>query len=743
MPTPLMPGAPPSENVNESAGGPEISAEDGPSLVDEQSPRKRAKTSHAVNAERKGVARIRPEFLLGAAVSSIETQPPEAAADDEIEASGYAQKESAPATSRKARAKGQNTHRSFGYSRDAIALCASRARSPEFSPRECKFGANCRFEHDLRRYLKDGKSADLTTFDGRCPVWASRGACRAGWKCRFVGSHMQERATDDGRQELVLTEDDARKASGPEKEAGAAAAADEEDGEIVNGVSTEQKMSLSRRKLPTPKTDACLPWLDAAASGSKKAGGREEADAEADAGPPKDLASLDAAGTEREDHRARYHEPAFLPSEKRRLYFGPETPILAPLTTQGNLPFRRLCVGLGAQVTYSEMAMSLPLIQGQRSEWALLRAHASEASPPRVHATSPVRPGYDHAADIKFGAQISASKPWLAVKATEILTTFCPHLRAIDLNAGCPIDLVYRTGAGSALLDNPAKLERILRGMNAVSGPVPITVKIRMGTKDGKPTALKLARRLLLGGGEDVTTGSSAAPVAACGVAAITLHARSRQQRYTKSADWGYISECAALIQRLQAEQDAVADTIREPDARHQAAAGTVYFIGNGDCYSHLDYYDHLGSATGVASVMLGRGALIKPWIFEEIEQRQYLDKSGSERLAYIERFVRHGLEAWGADEVGLGTTRRFLLESLSFLSRYVPLGILEHLPPCIQDRPPRWRGRDDRETLLGSGNVKDWIKISEMFLGPTPPGFRFDPKHKSNAYDNELLAEG
>ena len=82
---------------------------------------------------------------------------------------------------------------------------------------------------------------------------------------------------------------------------------------------------------------------------------------------------------------------------------------------------------------------------------------------------------------------------------------------------------------------------------------------------------------------------------------------------------------------------------------------------------------------------MVARGALIKPWIFEEIEKQQYLDKTATERLAYIERFARYGLEVWGADEVGLGTTRRFLLEWLSFAHRYVPLGILEHLPPKIQ----------------------------------------------------------
>ncbi|KAL8950182.1 MAG: hypothetical protein Q9183_007541, partial [Haloplaca sp. 2 TL-2023] len=165
-----------------------------------------------------------------------------------------------------------------------------------------------------------------------------------------------------------------------------------------------------------------------------------------------------------------------------------------------------------------------------------------------------------------------------------------------------------------------------------------------------------------------------------------------------------------------------------------------LYFIGNGDCYSHTAYQDSL-SSSGVDSVMLARGALIKPWVFEEIAQNQYLDKSASERLDYVKEFCKYGLECWGSDEMGVGTTRRFLLEWLSFTYRYVPVGILEHLPPSLQDRPPAWRGRNELETLLGSADFRDWIKISEMFLGPAHRDFKFIPKHKSNSY--EIEAEG
>ena len=256
------------------------------------------------------------------------------------------------------------------------------------------------------------------------------------------------------------------------------------------------------------------------------------------------------------------------------------------------------------------------------------------------------------------------------------------------------------------MLDNASKLEKILKGMNAVSREIPITVKIRMGTRDNKPTATKLVNRLVYGK-ED----AQAENITPSGVAAITLHGRSKQQRYSRSADWEYISQCAALINRHRQAGNDLTDTIREVDARDQPAAKEVYFLGNGDCYSHVDYFDHLDKAN-VDAVMIGRGALIKPWLFEEIEKGQYIDKSSKERLEYIEQFCKYGLEAWGSDEMGVGLTRRFLLEWLNFTHRYVPVGILEHLPPNIQERPPQWRGRDDLETLLASDNYKDWINI-------------------------------
>ncbi|KAG7293166.1 tRNA-dihydrouridine synthase 3 [Staphylotrichum longicolle] len=637
------------------------------------------------NSRPKGVAPIKQEYLILAPGQRERPVEAEAEVLDDDDAEGRtapepqdAQQNSGKHGKRK-KQKGQNKEREFGTFSDAQRLCNSVAWTPEFSPRPCKHGDRCNALHDLRKYLKEGRRPDLTTFGGVCPVWEKYGRCSSGWRCLFVHSHMDEIKHEDGRSELVLVGDASKQPTEGEEELG-----DIKPG-VVNMVPVGIKYDLSKKRVALEKSETYLEWLAKDTELYTKHYHKQKDD-------------LDEA----KDYRAQYVEPPFKPSEKRRIYFGRETPVLAPLTTQGNLPFRRLCVELGAQVTYSEMALGLPLLQGQKADWTLMRAHETETTPPRYDGTGSV---------VKFESTPANSVgQWPQ----------SPPLSGPALR--------------SALLDAPSKLERMIRGMNAVSGEVPVTAKIRMGVREDRLTAQRIIERLTLGS-EDLRS-ISGAP----GCAAITLHGRTRQQRYTKAADWSYIAECAALIKQHNEKSHELADTIREAEENTLPNGGKVYFLGNGDCYSHVDYFDHVDNAK-VDSVMIGRGALVKPWIFEEIEKGQYLDKSGSERLAYVEKFARYGMEAWGSDELGLNFTRRFLLEFLSFFSRYVPIGLLEYLPPSLNERPPAYRGRDDLETLLASKNYMDWIKISEMFLGPAPPGFKFQPKHKSNSY--EIEAEG
>lgn len=161
-----------------------------------------------------------------------------------------------------------------------------------------------------------------------------------------------------------------------------------------------------------------------------------------------------------------------------------------------------------------------------------------------------------------------------------------------------------------------------------------------------------------------------------------------------------------------------------------------IPIIGNGDIFSFTDYEEKMATEGVSKTAMIARGALIKPWLPTEIKERRHWDISASERLEILKDFVRFGLEHWGSDQQGVNNCRRFLLEWLSFLYRYVPVGLLEVVPQQLNERPPmHMLGRNDLETLFLSQHSADWIKISEMLLGPVPDDFKFRPKHKANSY--------
>ena len=174
--------------------------------------------------------------------------------------------------------------------------------------------------------------------------------------------------------------------------------------------------------------------------------------------------------------------------------------------------------------------------------------------------------------------------------------------------------------------------------------------------------------------------------------------------------------------------------------AARLAGARRVLVIGNGDVLSRHEWRAHI-DATGAATCLLARGALIKPWLCTEIKEGRDWDISSSERLALLRRFCDFGLEHWGSDQSGVNHVRRFLLEWLSFLHRYIPLGLLERepgadaaLPQRMGDKCPPLRGaRDALELLMASPDAGDWVRISEMLLGPVPRDFKFVPKHKSS----------
>jgi tRNA-dihydrouridine synthase 3 len=366
-------------------------------------------------------------------------------------------------------------------------------------------------------------------------------------------------------------------------------------------------------------------------------------------------------------------------------------------------------------------------------------------------------------------------------RAAELIEREGVRVDFVDINCGCPLDLVCNKGMGAACMGKMGKLRDCVLQMDRILS-CPVTLKMRTGLEKDENArfAHKIMHKVRLWNASRIAGDADADVLSRPPVAAITVHGRTRQQRYSAYADWGYIERCAAAAAAQTFEYPLAnlldGDVIPSgpPSARLLAALGvgadspsvaalaagardailhvsppTLPVIGNGDVLSWQDWEAHVGPSGGsggaaVASCMIARGALIKPWLPREIKERRDWDISSGERLDMLRDFVRFGLEHWGSDQQGVNHTRRFLLEWLSFLHRYIPVGLLERLPLRMNDRAPAMVGRDDLETLMMSQYADDWVKISELLLGPVPEDFRFVPKHKSSGVaDGKADAEG
>jgi tRNA-dihydrouridine synthase 3 len=181
--------------------------------------------------------------------------------------------------------------------------------------------------------------------------------------------------------------------------------------------------------------------------------------------------------------------------------------VMAPMTKGSNLPYRRLCVELGARVLVSEMVVARRLKQRRKSEFALIRRVPDEPC---------------------FGVQLAGNQPderaWAAALVESRGADF------IDLNLGCPIDHFTRMGLGAALARQPKRVARTVEAMRLAVG-VPVTVKIRLGWNATSRNYLDLARAAV-----------------DAGAAALTVHGRTREARYRHPADWDAIAEIAAAV---------------------------------------------------------------------------------------------------------------------------------------------------------------------------------------------------
>ncbi|XP_047041602.1 tRNA-dihydrouridine(47) synthase [NAD(P)(+)]-like [Helicoverpa zea] len=538
----------------------------------------------------------------------------------------------------KPKKRGQNKARPKTYrdnKEDKACPSIVNVESPEFL-NPCQY-TNCKYIHNPLEYLKS-KPKDLGE---TCHLYETRGKCLRGIACRFGSSHITAEGFNKvDSDKWKQWKDDTK-----------------------NTIQPPLQIALQKRKYDFNLSEKLIKHMDR----RKKPTDKESVEST----EPKDVPNDNGEEKINKSSGAVTDEDLIklLPRERKTIDWRDKL-YLSPLTTVGNLPFRRICKEYGADITCGEMALCESLLKGLKQEWALVKRHESE--------------------DL-FGAQICGTNIYTITKVAQLLQENT-ELDFIDLNLGCPIDLIYKKGGGCGMMHRLNTLESSVRCASKILS-IPFTIKMRTGVYQDKKITHTIVPKM-----------------SEWGASLITVHGRSREARYTRSSDWEYIETCAKA-----------------------AAPCPVY--GNGDILSYQDYVEKRTIAPTLQGVMIGRGALIKPWIFTEIKEQRIWDISSKERFDILKKYTNYGLEHWGSDTQGVENTRRFLLEWLSFLYRYVPVGLLEHPPQRINERPPSYFGRDDLETLMASGNCSDWIKISEMLLGPVPDGFNFLPKHKANSY--------
>ena len=225
--------------------------------------------------------------------------------------------------------------------------------------------------------------------------------------------------------------------------------------------------------------------------------------------------------------------------------------VMAPMAGYTNLPFRLLIKRLGAGLVMTEMVSAMGLCLGQKKTLQYLRSHPEEKP---------------------LGVQIFGADP--RAMAGAAMTAADSGADLIDINMGCPVKKVVKTGAGAALLRDLKKAAGIVSAVRRATS-LPLTVKIRTGWSPKEPGACETARVV-----ED------------CGAEGLSLHPRFASQGYSVPAQWDWIAK--------------VKEAVKIP------------VIGNGDVFEPFHALE-LRQRTGCDAVMIGRGALRNPWIFSQI----------------------------------------------------------------------------------------------------------------------------
>ena len=315
----------------------------------------------------------------------------------------------------------------------------------------CKFETPdkaCTYSHDLQSILVD-REPDIQVA-GSCPSYDLFGKCPFGVLCRLGECHLNMATGENLTQDIP------------------------EDGKpkpVLNVLSRDVQVLLRKDKYPF-KTNRH--WQESKGKGRNNRETNKKVEAVCDLAP--------------------------LPEKTRKLIDFSEKVYVAPLTTVGNLPFRRIMKKFGADITCGEMALGKNLLSGQPSEWALLKRHPSE--------------------DV-FGVQIACGHADMYGRVAELIENEC-SVDFMDLNLGCPIDLLCDMGCGAAvrtslfyltrkayaqntnfsfshfqrkMMHRDKKLKESLETISKIL-TCPITVKMRTGWDEKKPFAHELVPKI-------------------------------------------------------------------------------------------------------------------------------------------------------------------------------------------------------------------------------------------------------
>ncbi|MBT3555261.1 MAG: tRNA dihydrouridine synthase DusB [Chloroflexi bacterium] len=311
---------------------------------------------------------------------------------------------------------------------------------------------------------------------------------------------------------------------------------------------------------------------------------------------------------------------------------------LAPMAGISNAAYRTVARECGSALTTSEEIDATGLTRKNTKTRYDIAKYLPEEKPIALQILG------SNAETLVPGAQ------WLQDQGADI----------IDLNMGCPVQKITKTGRGSAMMKDVEKTAKILEAMRAVL-TIPFTIKIRSGWDEMHLNAVEVAKMA-----EDV------------GVDAITVHPRTRSQQFTGLSKWDMISQ--------------VVDAVNVP------------VTGNGDVKSMSDAR-RMAAETGVESVMIGRGAMGKPWVFDE----SFEDLSPSGKYEYQTRVI----------------------------NRHMPL-IMEHFPEKVgliqMQRHLSWyaggrdRVRTFRVELFGAESYQETRDVFDRYWASVDPSVSEQP---------------